>query len=251
MKGSTSGWFLTAAAAAALASGASCAPEDSRPPVARAEAIPAAIPEHDGFQTEVTLDGSASTDPEGDELTFRWTLGRTPGPVVELSDSTLVQPTFTPPETGEYVFGLTVFDSVNVSIQDVVTILVLNEIFAEQEGMIEVPGGPFMLGNNNSHPSEAPEQEMDLPAFMIDVFEVTNEDFEKFVAETGYVTDAEQAGETSWRYYYAGDKANHPVVKVTWNDAKAFCDWLSGKTGKSIRLPSEAQWEKAARGTDQ
>ena len=109
--------------------------------------------------------------------------------------------------------------------------------------MIAIPAGEFTMGSVNE--VERPPHAVFVDAFEIDVFEVANKDFGKFVAETDYVTDAEQAGETSWRYYYATEaKANHPVVKVTWNDAKAFCAWAEK------RLPSEAEWEKAARGTD-
>ena len=97
------------------------------------------------------------------------------------------------------------------------------------------------MGSN--HEVERPPHVVSVGAFEIDKFEVTNQEFERFVWETGHVTDAEKAGETSWRYY-AKDKPQHPVVKVTWNDAIAFCEW-AGK-----RLPSEAEWEKAARGTD-
>ncbi|MFQ6015756.1 MAG: formylglycine-generating enzyme family protein [Anaerolineae bacterium] len=110
--------------------------------------------------------------------------------------------------------------------------------------MIEIPAGPFIMGSNIGDPDEGPAHEVDLPAFEIDKFEVTNADFAKFVEATDYVTDAEKAGQKIWRDYAAG-KENHPVVKVTWNDAVAYCQWL----GK--RLPTEAEWEKAARGTDE
>jgi formylglycine-generating enzyme required for sulfatase activity len=107
--------------------------------------------------------------------------------------------------------------------------------------MIVIPAGEFTMGSD--HDVERPSHTVFVDGFEIDKFEVTNQEFERFVWETGYVTDAEKAGETSWRYY-AKNKANHPVVKVTWNDAKSYCEWL----GK--RLPTEAEWEKAARGTD-
>ena len=110
--------------------------------------------------------------------------------------------------------------------------------------MVLVPAGPFLMGSDADDPDEAPQHQVDLPAFEIDLFEVTNAQFAAFVEVTGYQTDAEKGGEAGWHGFYAEGKDNHPVVKVSWNDAVAYCQRL----GK--RLPTEAEWEKAARGTD-
>ncbi len=111
-----------------------------------------------------------------------------------------------------------------------------------EEDMIEIPAGSFILGSNKTEPNESPEQQMDVAAFKIDHFEVTNDDFTMFVNATGYKTEAEKSNaKKTWRTYVEGH-GNHPVIKVSWNDAIAFCQWL----GK--RLPTEFEWEKAARG---
>jgi formylglycine-generating enzyme required for sulfatase activity len=112
------------------------------------------------------------------------------------------------------------------------------------EDMVEIPAGPFTMGNDSGDPEDAPAHEVEVPAFEIDRFEVTNADFAAFIAATGYVTDAETAGKKAWRDEFTEGKENHPVTRVTWNDAVAYCEWL----GK--RLPTETEWEKAARGAE-
>lgn len=109
--------------------------------------------------------------------------------------------------------------------------------------MVEIPAGPFAMGRDDGPDDEGPAHEVDLPTFYIELFEVTNAQFVAFVEDTGYTTDAEARGSSDWRAYVEG-KDNHPVVKASWNDAKAYCEWTDR------RLPTEAEWEKAARGPE-
>lgn len=111
------------------------------------------------------------------------------------------------------------------------------------DDMVLIEAGPFTMGQDGSKPKNGPAHEVDLPAYEIDRFEVTNEEFAWFTEQTGYVTYAEENSSKNWSDVAEG-KGNHPVVYVTWDDATAYCEW-AGK-----RLPTEAEWEKAARGTD-
>jgi formylglycine-generating enzyme required for sulfatase activity len=115
---------------------------------------------------------------------------------------------------------------------------------AVQDVMVQIPAGPFTMGSDDADPEDAPAHQVDLPAFEIDKFEVTNADFDTFAKQTGYETFAEKQGGQGWRSEFSVATANHPVVNVTWNDAQAYCEWLG------MLLPTEAEWEKAARGAE-
>ena len=129
--------------------------------------------------------------------------------------------------------------------------LLLSAPVAAEE--IVVPAGPFTMGID--HPKatdEKPSHQIYLSAFSVDRYEVTNARFAAFVAATGYQTEAEKSGaekadSISWRQPHGpGSVADptHPVVYVSWQDAHAYCAWRGG------RLPTEAEWEKSARGSD-
>lgn len=152
----------------------------------------------------------------------------------------------------------------------------------DYENMSLIPAGKYYVGTNEPifiADKESPEREVTVDQFYIDKYEVSNEEFQKFVEATNYVTEAETFGDSfvhkifltpevqkeyedfrvlqaPWWYKIKGadwrhpegagssieSRMNHPVIQVSWNDANAFCKW------KNKRLPSEVEFEIACRG---
>ncbi|GAK53497.1 dienelactone hydrolase [Candidatus Moduliflexus flocculans] len=142
--------------------------------------------------------------------------------------------------------------------------------------MVYVPSGEFLMGSpeGEGNSDEWPQHTVFLDGFWIDRTEVTNRQFEMFVTATGYRTEAENEGtggvylsdagkagagmvewvgevvqRADWRHPESpesslAERLNDPVVQVSWHDAVAYCQWVGA------RLPTEAEWEKAACGTD-
>jgi sulfatase modifying factor 1 len=161
------------------------------------------------------------------------------------------------------------------------------EVTPALDDTVWIPGGSFMMGSDRHYPEEAPAHRVSVDGFWIERHPVTNDRFARFVAATGYVTDAERAADPAiykgakpellapasvvfvkprervdlrnqyhWWAYIPGanwrhpegpgssieHRQDHPVVHVTFEDAKAYARWVGRE------LPTEAEWERAARG---
>jgi formylglycine-generating enzyme required for sulfatase activity len=116
--------------------------------------------------------------------------------------------------------------------------------------LVRVPAGEFQMGSVMARDKDAQEDELPphrvyVPEFYIGRYPVTNPQYRAFIRTTGHLAPHYWPGGE-----IPGDKYNHPVAHVSWHDAVAFCNWLRQETGQPFRLPTEAEWEKAARGAD-
>jgi formylglycine-generating enzyme required for sulfatase activity len=112
--------------------------------------------------------------------------------------------------------------------------------FTEPE-MIDIPQGDYLMGSDNGAENEVPIHSVWVDIFAIAKYPVTNRDYALFIENTGRQPSP----------FWETPKFQHPaqpVVAPTWYDAMAYCEWLSDLTGKSYRLPTEAEREKASRG---
>ncbi len=130
--------------------------------------------------------------------------------------------------------------------------------------LVPVPAGKFLRGDPDGDDDEKPRHEITLSkAFHLGKYEVTVGQFRAFVKDSGYKTDAEmgdggigynalaktwvKSKEYTWKNPGFPQTDQYPVVNMSWNDADAFCTWLRKKSGRDVRLPSEAEWEYSCR----
>ena len=139
--------------------------------------------------------------------------------------------------------------------------------------MVVIPAGEFVMGSPASEAGrgvdEGPQRQVSIALFALGRSEVTVAEFRRFADESGYRTEAERDARaqgcsgfiyadpaagipgsqalTSWRSPGLAQAESHPVLCVSWNDARAYAQWLTKKTGKRYRLPTEAEWEYSAR----
>lgn len=126
--------------------------------------------------------------------------------------------------------------------------------------MVAVPSGRFVMGGASAdEPSERPQHEVSVRAFAMGKFDVTRAQWAEFVTATNHAInggcewagfpddDAAATAAASWRNLGFEQRDDHPAVCVSWNDAQDYLRWLSKRAGHIYRLPTEAEWEYAAR----
>ncbi len=132
-----------------------------------------------------------------------------------------------------------------------------------------IPAGEFVMGSTDGDEDERPAHRVHVDEFLMSVHPVTHADYARFVRATNYRTPdihelplvviagaaerERQFRDTASPYVWVNgqppaERVLHPVTLIRWEDAVAYCEWLSAESGRTLRLPTEAEWEKAARG---
>lgn len=131
-----------------------------------------------------------------------------------------------------------------------------------------IPAGEFLMGSEDAEDDERPVHRVHVGDFYLGVQPVTHAEYARFVRDTGHRAPAiyelplvvkagggererafrQTGGPYVWDHGHPADRSDHPVTLVRYDDASAYCAWLSAITGRAYRLPTEAEWEKAARG---
>jgi eukaryotic-like serine/threonine-protein kinase len=121
--------------------------------------------------------------------------------------------------------------------------------WVQKMNMLEVTGGPFTMGREPSGREipldETPSHDVQIAPFLIGKYEVTNQQYQEFVKKTNYNPPANWNGAE-----FPAGAGDQPVTSVSWEDAIAYCKWLGDESGINFRLPTEAEWEFAARGAE-
>ena len=207
------------------------------------------------------FDGSASSDINGDNLTYVWSIiSSEDGSEATLNNETSIQSSFTPDVLGSYIFQLTVDDGLESNSDT----LQLNVVNFNTPEMVPITGGSFQMGDETSVDgvtqgagaiSELPVHNVTIADFELGKYEVTFSEYDQYLSSrtTNPISDPSSisSGE-AWDSAGSG-RASRPVVMVSWNDIQNYLAWLNEQLGyalddpKRYRLPTEAEWEFAAR----
>ncbi len=120
----------------------------------------------------------------------------------------------------------------------------------QEPQVVRIPQGEFRMGSEDGGDEERPVHRVYVSEFYISKYPVSNAEYKRFVDATGHrPPGGKEKGIPLWSGRdFPAEIAGQPVVKISWDDAVAYCVWLGNQTGKAYRLPTEAEWEKAARG---
>jgi len=204
----------------------------------------------------INLDASPSTDMNGDELTFTWRLLVQPnGSSATINNSDMIAASFQPDVLGNYTIELEVNDGISSNVVNFL-LTVVSVLIPE---MIAIPSGTFDMGDIQSlgKSNELPVHTVTVAPFEMSKYEVTFEEYDQYLKTrtTNPISDPESipkcCDEASASGF--GRDPKQPVINVSWDDVQVYLDWLNTQLGIPVndtnryRLPSEAEWEYAAR----